>query len=72
MTQMNGHSVTLREAYDSGIDPITVELNNQTAARGKNSKKTQGTMVYVHILSILSFCTTFQHHVSPLRPVNSS
>ena len=40
MTQINGHALALREAYDSGIDPYTVELNNETAARGK--KKTQG------------------------------
>lgn len=40
MTQFNGHAAALREAYDSGIDPSTVELNNQTAARGK--KKSQG------------------------------
>lgn len=40
MAQINGHASALREAYDSGIDPFTVELNNETAARGK--KKTQG------------------------------
>jgi hypothetical protein len=40
MTQINGHASALREAYDSGIDPHTVELNNETAARGK--KKTKG------------------------------
>ena len=40
MSQINGHAAALREAYDSGIDPITVELNSQTAARGK--KKVQG------------------------------
>lgn len=40
MSQFNGHAAALREAYDSGIDPSTVELNSQTAARGR--KKTQG------------------------------
>ena len=40
LTQINGHAVALREAYESGIDPFTVELNAQTAARGK--KKTRG------------------------------
>ncbi|KIM99632.1 hypothetical protein OIDMADRAFT_55547 [Oidiodendron maius Zn] len=39
MAQINGHASALREAYDGGIDPFTVELNNETAARGK--KKTQ-------------------------------
>jgi hypothetical protein len=42
MSQMNGHALALREAYDNGIDPATVELNSQTAAKGKKAKGTNG------------------------------
>jgi hypothetical protein len=61
MSQINGHAVALREAYDSGIDPITVELNSQTATRGK--KRTHGNngryleWIFLLPVSALSTCT---------------
>lgn len=63
MSQINGHAAALREAYDSGIDPITVELNSETAARGK--KKAQGNKGLCPASSRL-FCFLFCHNVGPM------
>lgn len=37
MSQINKHAKTLRDAIDSGLDPLAVELNEIPSGRGKSS-----------------------------------
>jgi hypothetical protein len=55
MSQINGHAKALREAYDSGIDPITIVLDETTAARGRQSNKSKGSGHSLNDLCPISF-----------------